>query len=326
MKKYLSYTDIPIYADYYSDGSSLSPLSDSSSSLYQNLRNNHLLLATEASVSIETNLAANRYIGSKTVSTDYSVTGPSTAKISFTFIPIIGSTDTGNFLFNVRNFFNIATGNGYALSGQGVYGTTLRLSNLLFKKSFLQSYSIKINPYQPIAISTNYISYDLTYAKGYTLDSYKEALPLASKPSISLTSPVYSVMHGLTTKMYNDATGASIPQTKTNIEINVDCQRTPIYNIGSKTPEAVIVTAIERTTTIQGENVGNIIDFSGAHAGQMRVDFAPLSAIKNNLYEQNPSLYNQYSIYISGLIVSQQLSVAQNSMLNGKVVIKEIIL
>jgi len=325
--KYLSYKDIPIYADYFTDGGSCSPLSSLSSTSIQQERNDNLLMASEASVSIENALAPNRYIGSKTVSTDYSLIGPQTAKISMTFVPIIGTTDAGSFLFNTKRFFEKATGNGYVCNfttTEGAYGTTLRLSNFVFKKSFLQNYSIKINPYQPITISANYISYDLTSVIDRKLVSYSDAIEY-TYPKLSQSSPIYSVMHGITTLISNSGDATYLPSTNLNIEINVDCQRTPIFNIGSVIPESVIVTAIERTTTIQGENINNVAGLTGKIAA-FDVKFAPLSAIQSMGSAAQMAPFVQHTINISGVITSQQLSVSQNSMLNGRVVIKEILL
>jgi hypothetical protein len=119
-----------------------------------------------------------------------------------------------------------------------------------------------------------------------------------------------------------DGSTVNIPETKISIEVNVDCQRVPIYTLGSKIPDSVSLTSAERTTTIQGENIGAAIDITGTNPGATNIHFLPLS--KNA--SPPSSNYNSLSFDINGRIVSQQISVAQNSMLNGRVIIKEIIL
>ena len=156
----------------------------------------------------------------------------------------------------------------------------------------------------------------MTDLKGQTLSGYSDALTVPKNTS----SPYYEALHALTTKM--DGSTTNIPSTKISIEVSVDCQRTPIYTLGQQTPDSVVLTAVERTTTVQGENIGAVVDITGANPGATNVHFLPLSK-KDSTPDQN---YNSLSFDINGRITSQQISVAQNSMLNGRIVIKEIIL
>ena len=92
--------------------------------------------------------------------------------------------------------------------------------------------------------------------------------------------------------------------------------------MGNQIPDTVVLTAAERTTTIQGENIGAVVDVTGANAGATNIYFLPLS--KNGI--EPTAVNNALSFDIDGRIVSQQLQIGQNSMLNGRVTIKEIIL
>jgi hypothetical protein len=118
-----------------------------------------------------------------------------------------------------------------------------------------------------------------------------------------------------------EASSEYIPTTKTSVEVNVDCQRVPIYNLGSKMPASVVLTSVERTTNIQGEGIGKAVNLSGANAGSTNIYFQPLDN------SQTPSATaHMLKFDINGRIVSQEISTSQNSVVNGKVVIKEIIL
>jgi hypothetical protein len=267
-------------------------------------------MATEASLSLDTNLTANRYLGKAQVKNDFSLTGPLEGKFSMSFIPII-EKDTS--MTNIQKENQLGF---FGLTGDFSAGHQIYFSNFLLKKVYLQSYSVKINPYQPVSVSANFVAYDVTDLKGQTLSAYSSALTVPKNTS----SPYYESLHALTTKM--DGSTVNIPSTKVSIEINVDCQRTPIYTLGQQTPDSVVLTAVERTTTVQGENVGAVVDITGANPGATNVHFLPLSK-KDSTPDQN---YNSLSFDINGRITSQQVSVAQNSMLNGRIAIKEIIL
>jgi hypothetical protein len=181
----------------------------------------------------------------------------------------------------------------------------------------LQGYSVKINPYQPVSVTANFIAYEVSGLKGESLQAFNESAITLAKDS---STPYYESLHALTTKM--DGSSINIPNAKISIEVNVDCQRTPIYTLGNQIPDTVVLTAAERTTTIQGENIGAVVDVTGANAGATNIYFLPLS--KNGI--EPTAVNNALSFDIDGRIVSQQLQIGQNSMLNGRVTIKEIIL
>jgi hypothetical protein len=296
---FLKYSDLPIFADFTAENTE--PTKTASK----------IFAATEASLALDPNLAPNRYLGKIQIKNDYATIGPLEGKFSFSFYPLIEQNE--GVVLNIQksnqtSFFNL-TGN--FLNGHQIY-----FSNFLLKKCYLQSYSVKINPYQPVSVSANFISYDVRDLKGQSMSAFSSALSVAKDSS----TPYYEALHALTTKM--DGSSVNIPSAKVSIEVNVDCQRTPIYTLGQQVPDTVVLTASERITTIQGEDVGAVVDITGANAGATNIYFLPLS--QNGIAPTNVN--NVLSFDINGRIASQQLQVAQNSMMNGRVVIKEIIL
>jgi hypothetical protein len=304
MANYLKYSDIPIFANFTDEATAPS----SSTAL-------NIFAATEASLALDSNLQANRYLGKAQIRNDFSITGPLEGKFSLTFFPLLEiAGDSTNSILNIQKANQLAF---FALTGNFVQGHQIKVSNFLLKQCYLQSYSVKINAYQPVSINANFISYDVTEIINNTLTNSVLAQTIAK----NATTPYYESLHALTTVMGGSTT--NIPETKVSIDINVDCNRTPIYTLGQKTPDSVILNTVERTTTIQGENIGAVMDISGANPGATEIYFMPLSS----LGASTPSDVNKVLKFdINGRIVSQQLSTSQNSIVNGRVVIKEIIL
>ena len=367
---YLKYSDLPIFSNLITFGENKfgAPTAAPDATLSSVA---HLFAATEASLSLDANLAPNRYLGVAQRRNDFSITGPLQGKFSVTFCPLIEVEDTtAKQKLNIQkknqlNFFKL-TGNVWS---------TWNFSNYKLKKTFLQSYSIKINPYQPVMVTANFVSYDTTDITLQKISGYSQYQPntnlsIAKIVNQSTNNTYYEALHGLTTnitrysdpaspwispyehailsnklkpastsfdipakdKKFNNTTYVDseaspdiiLPQSKLSIEVNVDCQRTPIYQLGDFVPSDVVLTSVERTITVQGEDIGRAIDINGGNPGLLSLNFLPLSSRQGgNL----PSATNNVLQFdISGKIISQQLSVAQNAMLNGKVVIKEIIL
>jgi len=296
---FLKYSNLPVFAEFTIENTAPSKIV------------NKVFMATEATLSLDANLSPNRYLGKTQVRNDFSLTGPLEGKFSMSFIPIVEKDQV-----TVTNIQKENQTGFFGLTGDFPNGHQIFFSNFLLKKVYLQGYSVKINPYQPVSVSANFVAYDVTSLKGQILNEFTTPLIVPKTPS----SPYYESLHALTTKM--DGSTTNIPSTKISIEVNVDCQRTPLYTLGQQTPDSVTLTAAERTTTIQGENVGAIIDITGANPGATNIHFLPLSKSAQTPAAGNNSL----SFDINGRITSQQISVAQNSVLNGRVVIKEVIL
>ena len=299
MGNFIKYTDTPIFANFTSEAADPSTLDAS-----------YLFAVSQASLSFNTNLAGNRYLGKIQKKNDFSVTGPLVGKLSLTFFPLI---DVSQSTLNVQSANQLAF---FDLTGNFTSGHNIKLSNFMLKRTFLDNYSIKIAAYQPVSITANFSAYDIREITATTLVAYPSAAPNIAKDP---TKPFYKSLHGLSTVM--DGSLDNLPRTKTNIDISTDTQRTAIYSLGSKMPDSVVLTSLERTTTIQGENIGNVVDVTGSNPGATNIYFQTLdstSAASNSSYV--------LKLDIDGRIITQDISVSQGAILNGKVVIKEIIL
>ena len=301
MGNFISYKDVPVFANFVNEnrdvGTSQSP---------------HLFAASTATINLNPNLAPNRYLGKVQSRNDFSVNGPLEAKLSITFFPLIETWGQND--LNIQRDNQLAF---FATTGQFTNGHSIQIGNYFFYRSYLQNYSMKINAFQPVSITANFTAYDMNSVVNSAFASVSSSsyLPIAKDN----TKAYYKGLHGLTTTM--PSLHSNLLVTKTSIQVNVDCQRTPIYNLGSRTPSSVILTAVERTTTIEGENIGNAIDLSGSSPGATNIYFQPLD-------NTDPPREQAYMLKfdINGRIISQDLSIPQNGIVNGKVVIKEIIL
>jgi hypothetical protein len=297
---YLKYSDVPIFANFVEDGG-----------ITEIISAKHMFAASDISINLDSNSAIKRFLGGS--KPEINPQGPLEAKISMTFFPMIENSTTTNLLNlqrqNQISFFN--------LTGDFVLGHNLNVSNLTFKQTYLQNYSIKINPYQPVSVTANFISYDISSAEDKTLEKGK-SFQIAANTS----KPTYEALHGLTTTLTTVSGVSLLPQTKTSIEINVNCQRTPIYPIGKRTPDSVKLISVERDINIQGEGIGKIMNFQGQDVPDMAIYFLPLSQLGT------PASFskNVLSFNVNGKILSKQISVSQNSIANGRLSIKEVIL
>jgi hypothetical protein len=304
MGNFISYKNVPVFANFTTEN--VASIETASSSF--------LFAASDVSINLTPNLTANRYLGKVQSRNDFSVTGPLEAKLSITFFPIVERLNLSN------SIVNISTNNQldfFRTTGNFSLGHSVQISNYFFKRTYLQNYSVKINALQPVSVTANFVSYDVSSVSNVELAP--TAASTYSPIARDTTRPYYKVLHGLASTMVGSST--NIPTTKTNVEINVDCQRTPIYPLGNRIPSDVVLTSAERTTTIQGEGVGNAVNISGANAGSTDVflttlDDATAPSASNNLL----------SFDINGRIISQDISVSQGNMANGRVVIKEIFL
>ncbi len=300
MGNFLSYTDVPIFANFVAENQ---PVDSSSLSGF--------FAATSASLSIDPRLVQNRFVNINQDKNNFSHDGPVEAKFSFTFYPLIEDQDQTTLNLSKINqlaFFN--------LTGSFESGHHIKLSNLTLKKCFLQNYSIKIEPFKPISVTSNFIVYDLSASLDQTLQATANISSIYKNSNI----PNYKTLHGASTKMIDyDVYG----KVKTSIDISVDTVRVPVYTIGEKYPQNVFLKTVERTTAIRSENIGGVIDYDGGTFGAAALHFMPYSSSFSNV---NPEINSVLSFNISGRVFSQQISVKQNDIIEGSIVIKEIIL
>jgi hypothetical protein len=299
MANFIKYTDVPVYANFSSPNQA--PLTTSSSS--------DLMAANNVSINFDTQLEPRKYLGKGTIRNDYSPVGPLQAKINFSWYPLIGD-NTNSRLISQTGVL--------ALTGEFPTGFQIQVGNFLFKDCHLNSYSIQIIPYQPVIFSADFNSYDVDKIEGTLFTGSGNAPKLLKNDG---TGAYFDALHALAVGI--DGNLQPLPESKKSVQISTSCSRSPIYTIGSKTPEQVILNSVERTVTVEGENVGNIINFNGSGDGTyLDIRFSPFRYFITGT-NFNPKTNFVFEIEVSGKITSQSLTSQPNDTVNGSVTIRE---
>ncbi len=162
-----------------------------------------------------------------------------------------------------------------------------------FSGAYLTDYSVEIKPYLPVSFSANFIIYS----------GYQNVLSTGSFSSDSLE--LANGAHTQLTNFNNGNIGLDNPQS---ISYSVLCERTPNSEIGKEFSSNVRYGSVEKSLSIEGENIGSLINFSGK-------DFAAVSIQPKTLN----NLSRGQLIECSGIIRSQSLDVQKQGFVNGKI-------
>jgi hypothetical protein len=299
MAKFIKYTNVPVFANFSSPNQA--PLTGSAGS--------DLMAANEASVNFEASLEPRKYLGKNPISNDFAPTAALTAKVSFSWFPLVGEN---------ANSRGISQTGVLGLTGDFESGHQIRIGNFLFKDCYLNSYSIQITPYQPIVFNADFNSYDVSQIEGSQFTGMADAPNLLKTAG---TGAYFDSLHALAAGITGNL--QPLPQSKKSVQISASCGREPIYTIGFKTPERVFLKSVERTVTIEGENVGEIIDFNGSGDGSsVSFRFSPFRYVVTG-ESFNPRENYLFSLDVSGKVTSQSLTQQQGNSLNGSVTIRE---
>ena len=297
MSKFIKYTNVPVFANF--NIANQSPFTTSTSS--------DLMAANEVSISFDSSLEPRKYLGQTPIRNDFAPTGPLAAKVSFSWFPMIGEN---------ANSRKISQTGILALTGEFEIGHQIRVGNFLFKDCHLNSYSIQITPYQPIVFSADFNSYNVDEIEGTAFTGMANAPSLLKQAG---TGAYFDSLHALAVGVTGNL--EPLPQSKKSVQIGVSCSRTPVYTIGYKTPEKVLLNSVERTVTIEGENVGQIIDFNGSGDGSfVSFRFSPFRHFVTGA-SFDPRQNYVFAIDVRGKITSQSLTQQQGNSLNGSVTI-----
>jgi hypothetical protein len=299
MSKFIKYTNVPVFANFSAENQA--PLTGVGGS--------DLMAANEVSINFDTSLEPRKYLGKNPISNDFAPTAPLAAKVSFSWFPLVGEN---------ANSRGVSQTGVLALTGEFETGHQIRVGNFLFKDCHLNSYSIQITPYQPIVFSADFNSYDVDSIEGSKFTGMANAPSLLQQNG---TGAYFDSLHALAVGITGNL--EPLPQSKKSVQISASCGRTPVYTIGYKTPERVLLNSVERTVTIEGENVGEIINFNGSGDGSLvSFRFSPFRYFVTGT-SFNPREDYKFSIDVSGKITSQSLTQQQGNSLNGSVTIRE---
>jgi hypothetical protein len=168
-----------------------------------------------------------------------------------------------------------------------------RFCGIEFSGAYLSNYSIRIEAYKPVQFHAGFVIYS-----GHNGETQTGSFEGSST----------GLANGAYTELLNfnkNSIGLDFPQS---ISYDVECERTPNYVIGSEFPSDVRYGSVKRKMSVEGENIGSVISFSGKDFGEMVV------SPRNIDYAARGQ-----TLRCRGIITSQNLSVSSNGLLMGSV-------
>ena len=260
-------------------------------------------LATDASFSVDASIEANKVFGQDRVSDDFSVVGPLVGKFSATFLPLIGSNSSTE----TNNQMALITG----LLSDFEFGHRIKFGNLNLRKCYLSNLNLDISPQAPVKVSADFDVYNLAEVRGQSFTGENISHILTNNGSGAYLESIHALAMGVS------GSGVSLPDSKEQISISYNIRHSPIYNLGDIYPSTVILESIEKQVSINGENVGSFVNFSGGNA-ILNLAFHPFSTFVTGTVT-NSGLFN---ICTTGRVVSQNLDVSPEGI-QGSVSIVE---
>lgn len=267
----------------------------------------HFFVATSVSLGVDSSLSPNKVFGNSRVSNDFSHDSPQVGKLSVEVLPLIGP----NSAVNTSNQMALITG----ASGDYLSGFRCQFGNFDLRKCYLSSLTLKISPQEVISVSADFDVYDLSRVTGQTFTGASISNLLTNNNSGAYLEGIHALALGIS------GSGVSLPENRAEIDVSIKCNREPSYSLGSTEPSTVILTNVEKQVSIQGENVGKIINYSGELA-VLDLYFAPFSSFVEGGTGFNGMNSSLFSIKTRGRVSSQNLSAGENG-LAGSVVLQE---
>ena len=252
-------------------------------------------LATDASFSVDSSLEPNRVFGQSRISDDFNVAGAQVGKFSATFLPLIGpnsSTQTANQMA-------LITG----LTGDFATGHVIQFGGLTLKQCYLSSLNLDVSPQAAITVKADFDTYNLSEITGQSFTGQNVSHILTNNGSGAYLESIHALAVGVS------GSGVSLPDSKEQISISYRMNRSPVYNLGDTYPSTVILDSVEKQVSVNGENVGRFIGFSGERA-VLNLAFHPFSVFVTGTVTNN-GLFN---ICTTGRVVSQNLDVSAEGL------------
>ena len=213
----------------------------------------------------------------------YNQTGPKSATVSATIVPI-----TGAGLNQITGFL--------ALTGDFTSGSYIQIPSYRFDKCFLKSFGAVFEPWRVCQVSLQFVSYGMATGAGVTSQTPSES-------SSNLISPLRGTSIAITNAGY-----FSGPITEyENISFEVSVDRVANYEIGQEYPTKVSVARITKTLQINGiSNLNWISDYQPNQTMNCQITMADSNVIG-----------------ITGVLTNQSFSVDANGVAKTNLTVVE---
>lgn len=265
----------------------------------------NLIASSSCDISFDTSLEGAKYVGARAVSDDFHVNGPKNTKISISYLPLVGPALKSGISAASTGIFNLT----------GDSSCSIRLGNFLFRQCYLDSLTLSINPNQPMRANANFSCYNESGVEGLSYSGLGGSFGFTADSS---SGTAFSALHALASSVSGQS--VSLPESRTEISIQTTCSRTPVYEVGSTYPRTVLLNSVTRQTSVNGENVGQVIDFSGKSA-ILNLKLAEFGKLMDPTF--NAATDYRVRFDITGKVTSQNLSAQVGRTLEGSVSLME---
>lgn len=244
------------------------------------------VLAKSATITTSANVKANRVYGGKfRKGQKYSATSFPTATL-----------DLNYYIMENHDHIEQMTGQKYANGS---------FCGINFSGAALTSYSVNIQPYKVIEYKATFVLYS-------GLDQRSLGAEPVEDPSVGTDLFYEKFANGAYTELVNfnrQNIGIDFPS---NISYQVTCERIPKYVIGDEYPESVALGRVNRRLSVEGENIGSLITFSGK-------DFATVEISPRSI----DNVSRGQTVTCDGIIKDQNLAVSSEGVLAGSINIEQ---
>ena len=229
----LSYTNLPVYVGYPNSSDATAPSEQFT-----------MLPATNATVQYTAQASPDRRLGKEISPTDqFKVGGPLSAQLSFQTL-----------LCNDVPYFE----SGYSFfSGAATDFFPVQIGSGVFNQCYMESYTVTIQPYQPVTVDVSFISLDPPTQQQISGDPNPYENPFNVDPPFDGDEVVYG--HTCSVENMTDVVGA----VQGSITHRRSFGRTPVFTLGSINATNVLLNSVETETTITSTGLENLINFSG---------------------------------------------------------------
>lgn len=176
------------------------------------------------------------------------------------------------------------------------------LAGVVFESGYTRSLSFSCEPFKPIIFNSEIEIYgQLSLEEGYgDEDAYLKSLN--SYPENK------EIAHGLRSYVAGDDLGIN---STLSFDYSVNCSRNISKTIGSELPYRVTKEDVRIEMKVNGENLGNILNYDG--------NYAEVQAKIFDVYGET----EMFTLGCSGRTFNQNIKVDENSFLNGEINISQ---
>lgn len=248
-------------------------------------------VAQSLSISFKNQLSAKRSFGVSQDLKEFGIGGTRDCFIDLSWLVCSSGNPTDISYNALSGVMNHMTGDA---SG------SLSLGPFFLENVYLSKMSVSVQPFEPVIASASFIC----------LEPNIQPSEVGFLPIDPL--PPQKVAYGYTTTIIG---GASLTDSNnSSIQFSINCDRTPSIRIGDSGSHRLFLNGVTKELALNATNIGSVIDYKGYGES--------FEAILKNIDAEN---IVSLTMGANSKITSQNLTIQDNSVVNGSVVMQEIV-